>query len=92
MKQERLKRRRFPLWDGTVLSVDYWLLTQQREDGRWYGVALTDNRGHAVRFPALSPSRWETIRLLRRLARGCVTTVNARDVVEDYLWEKLARV
>ena len=92
MKQERIRRRRFPLWDGSVLTVEYWLLTDWREERLWYGIAVTDSRGHSARFPALSPSRWEAKRLLRRLAKGCVTTVNAADVVEDYLWERLARV
>lgn len=87
MKQERLKRRRFLLSDGSRMTVDYWLLTERRR-GLWYGIVLTDSRGRVVRLPAISASRWEAVRLLRRLARGYVTTIAARDVVNDYLWER----
>lgn len=91
MKQERLKRRRFLLSDGTLLTVHYWLLTEQRRRGRWYGLVVTDSRGRVVRLRGISESRWETVRLLRRLARGYVTTLTARDVVNDYLWEREQR-
>ena len=92
MKQERIRRRRFPLWDGRVLTVNYWLLTEEREERLWYGIAVTDSLGHSVRCSALSQSRWEVKRLIRTLARGCVTTVNAAEVVEDCLWERMARL
>ena len=91
MKKERLKRIRFPLSDGTLLTVHYWLLTQQRGEKKWFGIALTDSRGASVSLPAISLSRWETTRLLYRMAKGYVTTVTARDVVADYLWERRAR-
>ena len=91
MRRERVKRRRFPLGDGTALTVHYWLLTEERREGRWYGISVTDSRGRAVRLPCLFQSRWEARRVLGRLAKGCVTTVTAKDVVEDYLWERSQR-
>ena len=88
MRRIRLARRRLLLLDHSTLAVDYWLLSEDWAGRRWYGIALTDNRGEAVRLPRLSGNRWKVIWLIKRMAKGYVTPLTAKDIVADYLSEE----
>lgn len=65
--------------------VRYYLLVDAVRDGRWmYGI-LVEGDGDREAIPGITPSRLRAQMLLKRLIRGRVTPVTARDVVEDWL-------
>lgn len=62
----------------------YYLLEEAAEKGEAYGVEIElGDESEAVRN--LSPSRQRVADLAEALARGAVTPVGLRDVVDDWL-------
>jgi len=66
--------------------VRYYLLEKEVEEGEIasYGVQVELGEETAA-IPCLSPSRRRTAELAEALARGAVTPVTLRDVVDDWL-------
>lgn len=63
----------------------YYLLVDVGKNGsRMYGI-LIEGGGSREMIPGITPSRLRIQSLLERLARGRVTPVTVRDVVEDWL-------
>lgn len=85
MKKEQMAQREISLENGTLLTLDYWLLTDKREQGERYGIAVTDSGGSETFLPDITTSRPYAIELLYRLAVGEVTTVSAKEIVIDLL-------
>lgn len=68
-------------------AVRYYLLQEPLgEDAEVYGVAV-EYGGERAELRNLTVSRRRAEALLERMRRGRVTTVTARDVVEDWLLE-----
>ena len=85
MKKEQMAQREISLENGTLLTLGYWLLTDKREQGERYGIAVTDSGGSETFLPDITTSRPYAIELLYRLAVGEVTTVSAKEIVIDLL-------
>lgn len=66
--------------------VRYYLLEEASESGGSYGVQV-ELDGEEAALPDLSPSRRRVQELAAALARGGVTPVALRDVVDDWLLE-----
>ena len=66
-----------------ALSARYYLL---EENGDSYGVGI-ELKGESAAAPDLSSSRQRVEELAERLARGTVTPIALRDVVDDWLLE-----
>ena len=61
MKKEQMAQREISLENGTLLTLDYWLLTDKREQGERYGIAVTDSGGSETLLPDITTStvwRW----------------------------------
>lgn len=67
-------------------QVRYYLLEGEPEEGVSYGVQIELEEETAA-APDLSPSRRRVAALAAALARGAVTPVGLRDVVDDWLLE-----
>lgn len=69
-----------------ALPARYYLLEEDGEDSGSYGVQV-ELEGEKASARALSPSRQKVRALAETLARGAVTPVALRDVVDDWLLE-----
>ena len=67
-----------------TFPVRYYLLEEESEQGGSYGVEV-ELEGETEAVPDLSPSRQRVEALAEALARGTVTPVGLRDVVDDWL-------
>lgn len=71
-----------------AFQARYYLLEEEPEGGgASYGVEV-ELEGESAAVPDLSPSRRRVEELADRLARGTVTPVALRDVVDDWLLEE----
>lgn len=70
-----------------AVQARYYLLEEEAgEDGTTYGVQI-ELEDEAAAVLDLSPSRQKVEDLAAALARGAVTPVGLRDVVDDWLLE-----
>ena len=69
-----------------ALPARYYLLEEDAADPGSYGVQI-EMEGEAAEAADLSPSRQRVWELAETLARGSVTPVALRDVVDDWLVE-----
>ena len=65
-------------------AVCYYLVTEKREGRERYGLQVKYD-GETETIPDITTSRGEIQALLKAMARGVVTPVSAREVVEDWL-------
>lgn len=69
-----------------ALPARYYLLEEELENGGSYGVQI-ELEGEEASVRDLSPTRQRVLELAEALARGAVTPVGLRDVVDDWLLE-----
>lgn len=67
-----------------ALPARYYLLVEETENSGSYGIQI-ELRGEEASARNLSPSRQRVLELAGTLARGAVTPVGLRDVVDDWL-------
>lgn len=85
MRRDQMARRSVSLENGELLTLDYWLLTEEGAAGERFGLAVTDSMGEEIVLSDITNSRPYAIELLYRLAVGKVTTVSAKEIVIDLL-------
>ncbi|MDD3347139.1 DUF6514 family protein [Oscillibacter sp.] len=82
---DTLEKRLFCTAECEGLSIQYYLLVQESTGGmETYGVSVECGEEQDL-LPDLTISKWRVSALLEMLARGSVTPVTLRDIVEDWL-------
>lgn len=88
MERTWLRRERVCSDEGTMLELDYYLLTQTDGTRESYGVQITLRDGAREESAAaadITPVGSRILRLIDRLADGTVTPATLADVLSDLL-------